>query len=100
MTVRQIRSHFGDSLFDGSNPLLIDAILKAPPGFELLPEEDLEQLRAVRANLKAPWTAAATESPGRFNSSIMQMFGLVKNELDALRKNELPAHLYGKKPQT
>ena len=39
MTERQMLSHFGDTLFDGSNPLLMDAILNAPSGFEILPEE-------------------------------------------------------------
>ncbi len=97
MTERQIRSHFGESLFDGSNPLLIDAILNAPPGFELLAEEDLKRLRAVSAKTKAPQIATETEFISRFNASILHMFGLVKNELDALRQKELPAALIGKK---
>ena len=90
MTERQIRSHFGDSLFDGSNPLIMDAILNAPPGFELLSEEDLKKLRAVRAKTKAPQIRTETEFLSQFNSSIIHMFGLVKKELDTLRKNELP----------
>lgn len=98
MTERQIRSHFGDSLFDGSNPLIVDAILNAPPGFELLPEEDLEKLKAVRA--KAPQVATETESVSQFNSSIIRMFGLVKKEIDTLRKKELPKSLVGKKQVT
>ena len=100
MTERQIRSHFGESLFDGSNPLLIDAILNAPPGFELLAEEDLKRLRAVRAKTKAPRITTETEFINQFNSSILHMFGLVKKELDALRKKELPAALVGKKQES
>ena len=100
MTERQIRSHFGESLFDGSNPLLIDAILNAPPGFELLAEEDLKRLRAVRAKTKGPRTAPETEFISQFNTSILNMFGLVKKELDALRKKELPAALIGKKQES
>lgn len=97
MTERQITSHFGESLFDGSNPLLIDAILNAPPGFELLAEQDLERLRAVRAKTKAPRIATETELISQFSSSILHMFGLVKKELDVLRKKELPPALIGKK---
>ena len=37
MTPSQILSHFENSLLDGSNPLLLDAILNTPPGFEVLP---------------------------------------------------------------
>ena len=97
MTERQIRLHFGESLFDGSNPLLIDAILNAPPGFELLAEEDLKRLRAVSGKTKAPQITTETEFVSRFNASILDMFGLVKNELDALRQKELPAALIKKR---
>ena len=100
MTERQIKSHFGESLFDGSNPLLIDAILNAPPGFELLAEEDLKRLRAVSAETKAPEITTETEFVSRFNASILHMFGLVKNELDVLRQKELPAALIGKKQKS
>ncbi len=93
MTERQIRSHFGDSLFDGSNQLIMDAILNAPSGFELLPEEDLRKLRQVRAEKMDPKMAAKAESLGKFDSSILQMYSLAKKELDALRKKELPADL-------
>lgn len=100
MTERQIKSHFGESLFDGSNPLLIDAILNAPPGFELLAEEDLKRLRAVSAKTKAPQITTETEFISRFNASILHMFGLVKNELDALRQKELPGALIEKKQKS
>ena len=100
MTERQIRSHFGHSLFDGSNPLLMDAILNAPQGFELLPEADLKKLRAARVKSEGRRVNTEPEFLGQFNSSIIHMFGLVKKELDSLRKKELPNHLFGKKQAT
>ena len=93
MTERQILTHFGESLFDGSKPLIIDAILNAPPGFEILAEEDLEKLRAVRKKKMRPEMAAEVEHLRKLNDSIFQMFSLVKKELDTLRKKELPAEL-------
>jgi hypothetical protein len=96
MTERQILTHFGESLFDGSKPLIIDAILNAPPGFEILAEEDLEKLRAVRKKRMRPEVAAELEHLRKLNDSIFQMFRLVKKELDTLRKKELPAELIEK----
>ena len=96
MTERQILSHFGDSLFDGSNPLLVDAILNAPSGFELLPEEDLNKLRSVRAKKKVPQSAAKIELFEKLNFLISKMFGLVKKELDILRQRELPINFFEK----
>ena len=93
MTERQIISHFGDSLFDGSNPLLIDAILNAPAGFEILPEEDLQKLREIRVKKMAPQVAAEIDTVRSLEYVIMQMFTLVKDELDRLRKKELPVSL-------
>ena len=93
MTERQIISHFGDSLFDGSNPLLTDAILNAPAGFEILPEEDLQKLREVRVKKMDPQIAAEIETVRSLEYVIMQMFNLVKDELDTLRKKELPVSL-------
>jgi hypothetical protein len=93
MTERQIISHFGDSLFDGSNPLLIDAILNAPSGFELLPEEDLKKLREVRVKKMDPKVAAEIDTVRSLEYVIMQMFNLVKDELDNLRRKELPLSL-------
>jgi len=90
MTERQIISHFGDSLFDGSNPLLTDAILNAPAGFEILPEEDLQKLREIKVKKMDPQAAAEIETVRSLEYVIMQMFNLVKDELDKLRKNELP----------
>jgi hypothetical protein len=93
MTERQILTHFGDSLFDGSNPLLVDAILNAPYGFELLSEKDLEKLRAVRTKTMSPNNVTELEHFRKLNTSIMQMFNLVKKEMDTLRKKELPPDL-------
>jgi hypothetical protein len=96
MTERQILTHFGESLFDGSKPLIIDAILNAPPGFEILTEEDLEKLRAVRKKTMRPGIATEIELFRKLHDSILQIFNLVKKELDTLRKKELPADLIGK----
>ncbi len=95
MTERQILSHFGDSLFDGSNPLLVEAILNAPSGFELLSEKDLEKLRAVRTKTISPKTTSELEHSMKLNTSIIQMFNLAKKEMDTLRKKELPVELLG-----
>ncbi len=93
MTERQIISHFGDSIFDGSNPLLTDAILNAPAGFEILPEEDLQKLREIRVKKMDPQVAAEIETVRSLEYVIMQMFTLVKDELDRLRKKELPVSI-------
>ena len=93
MTKEQILSHFGDSLFDGSNPLLIDAILNAPPGFELLPEDILNKLRIVRGKRINPELASEIETLRRLEYMIVKIFRLVKRELDTLRRKELPLSL-------
>ena len=90
MTERQILAHFGDSLFDGSNPLIIDAILNAPPGFEILPEKDLKILREVRVKKLDPEISAEIETVRNLENVILQMFNLVQDEMDQLRKKELP----------
>ena len=90
MTERQIISHFGDALFDRSNPLLTDAILNAPAGFEILPEEDLQKLREIKVKKMDPQVAAEIETVRSLEYVVMQMFNLVKDELDKLRKKELP----------
>ena len=89
MTQAQILAQFGDSLFDGSNPLLTDAILNAPPGFDLLSEEILNKLRVSRAKRIKPELVSEIETVRKLNSTILHMLGLVKNELDGLRKKEL-----------
>ncbi|MEJ2285785.1 MAG: hypothetical protein P8X85_19590 [Desulfobacterales bacterium] len=47
MPADQILSHFGPTLFDGSNRLVLEAILNAPTGFEMLPADTLKKLREV-----------------------------------------------------
>ena len=93
MTEAQIKSHFGDSLFDGSNLLLLDAILNAPPGFEMLPESTLKKLRWIRAKKLNPELASELEMAREMNSVIKKMLTLVKKELDSSRRKELPVSL-------
>ncbi len=89
MTEAQILSHFGDSLFDGRNHLLMDAILNAPPGFEMLSEQYLRKLRRIRAKTLTKTAGAKPEIGRTANASIMEIFSLTKSELDRLRKEEL-----------
>jgi len=93
MPAAQILSHFGKSLFDGSNRLLLDAILNAPAGFEMLPAETLLRLREVRTQIMKPEIAAELETTRRLNTSIEQIFWLMKKELDVKRRQELPPSL-------
>ena len=90
MTSAQILSHFGKSLFDGSNLLFLDAILNAPLGFELLPEDTLNKLRLVRIKKMSPEMAADLEAVSELDSIVGKIFTLVKKELDKLRIRELP----------
>ncbi len=93
MTEAQILSHFGDSLFDGSNELLLDAILNTPPGFEILSEDVLSNLRIIKAKKAQPDISAKIDSAQELKSETMQIFKLIKSELDHLRRNELPESL-------
>ena len=97
MPAAQILSHFSKSLFDGSNRLLLDAILNAPAGFEMLPEETLLRLREVRTQIMKPEIAAELQTTRRLNTAIEQIFWLVKKELDIKRRQELPPSLTTKK---
>ncbi len=97
MTEAQIKSHFGDSLFDGSNLLLLDAILNAPPGFEPLPEATLKKLRRIRAMKLNPEAASELEMVRALNSVSRKMLALVKKGLDSSRIKELPISLTQKK---
>ena len=90
MTEAQIKSHFGESLFDGSNLLLLDAILNSPPGFELFPESTLKKLRWIRAIKLNPEVASELEMAREMNSVCNKMLTLVKKELDSSRIKELP----------
>ena len=97
MPAAQILSHFGKSLFDGSNRLLLDAILNAPAGFEMLPEETLLRLREIRTQIMKPEIAAELQTTRRLNTAIEQIFWLVKKELDVKRRQELPPSFTTKK---
>ena len=90
MTESQIKSHFGESLFDGSNLLLLDAILNAPAGFEPLSEATLKKLRRVRAMKLNPEAASELEMTREINSVTRKMLLIVKKELDTSRLKELP----------
>ena len=96
MTEAQILSHFGDSLFDGSNELLLDAILNAPPGFEILSEDILSNLRIIKAKKIHPDITDKIEAVEELKSKTMQIFSLIKVELDNLRLKELPEVVAGK----
>jgi hypothetical protein len=98
MTEAQIIALFGDTLFDGSNPLLVDAILKAPAGFEMLSEDVLKKMRRARAKKISPEITAEIDTVRSINSTVEKMFALVRKELDDLRRKELPAFLA--KPKT
>ena len=89
MTEAQIQSHFGDSLFDGSNLLLLDAILNAPPGFELFPESTLKKLRWIRAVKLNPEVASELEMVRELNLVSKKMLNHVKKELDSSRLKEI-----------
>jgi hypothetical protein len=90
MTEAQILSHFGDSLFDGSNELLLDAILSAPSGFEILSEDVLSNLRIIKAKKIHPDITDKIDTVQKLKSKTMQIFTLIKVELDNLRRKELP----------
>ncbi len=96
MSASQILSHFENSLLDGSNPLLLDAILNTPPGFEILPEKILKKLRRVRGKKHYPEIVAQLEALQDLDSILVKMFTLVRAELDALRRKYLPIYVVKK----
>jgi hypothetical protein len=98
MTEAQILSHFGASLFEGGNQLLLNAILNAPPGFEMLSEHNLRKLRKIRAQKSPPRATAKPEVVRTVNASIIEIFKLGKSELDRLRKIELSGTFPAKQP--
>jgi hypothetical protein len=93
MTGDQILAHFGKTLFDGSNRLVLEAIINAPSGFEILPEDTLKKLREVRTQILKPEITAELETTRQLNTAIEQIFWLVKKDLDHQRRMELPASL-------
>ena len=98
MTEAQILSHFGESLFDGRNQLLLDAILNAPPGFEMLSESNLRTLRRIRAKTRTEKAGAKPPDAHTVADSIMEIFLLAKKELDRLRKEEFSGSRTKKQP--
>jgi hypothetical protein len=96
MTEAQILSHFGDSLFDGTNELLLDAILNTPPGFEILSEDILSNLRIIKAKKVHPDITDKMDAVQELKSKTRQIFTLIKVELDDLRIKELPKSIAGK----
>ena len=96
MTESQILSHFEKSLMDGSNQPLLDAILNAPPGFEMLSKEMQKKLRRVRGKHLYPEIVAQLEAMQEMNSIIVKMFTIVRAELDKLRRKYLPIHIVKK----
>lgn len=98
MTEAQILSHFGASLFAGDNLLLLNAILNAPLGFEILSEPNLRKLRKIRARKSPPRPEGAPEAVRNADASIIEIFKLAKSELDRLRKKELVGTVAAKQP--
>lgn len=92
MTEAQIVSLFGDSLFDGSNPLLRNAILNAPAGFEPVSKETLKKMQQAGAGIR-PGILDELETVRNLNAMVGEIFSLVKKEIDDLRRKELPAAL-------
>jgi len=93
MTETQILSVFGESLFDGTNPLLLKAILNSPDGFEPLSKETLKKMKPASTGKISPEIAGEQETVRNVNSMVEKMFNLVKKELDRLRQKELPSPL-------
>jgi len=93
MTETQILSVFGESLFDGTNPLLLKAILNSPDGFEPLSKETLKKMKPASAGKINPEIADEQGTVRNVNSMVEKMFNLVKKELDRLRQKELPIPL-------
>ena len=94
MSEAQILSIFGESLYEGSNPLLLNAIINAPEGFEPISKRTLKKIRqAAGAGSAEADCGKKIESVPDVNSMIAKIFSLLKNELDSLRRKELPSSL-------
>lgn len=93
LTEAQILSLFGETLFDGSNPLLTNAILNAPTGFEMVSEDCLTRMRRARAKKSSPDISAELDKVRSIHFTVEKIFSLVKNELDEQRRKELPGSL-------
>jgi len=97
MTEAQILSLFRDSLFDAANPLLLNAILNSPAGFEPVSKETLKKIQQIRAGKTSPEVTHQPEIVPNLASMVEELFSLLKTELDSLRRNELPTRLSSKK---
>ncbi|MCP4627233.1 MAG: hypothetical protein GY850_27535 [bacterium] len=94
MSETQILSLFGESLFDGSNALLLNAIINAPEGFEPISKRTLKKIQqAAGAGKIDAESDKDIESVRDLNSVVAEIFSLVKKELDNLRRQELPSSL-------
>ena len=89
MTEAQIQS-----LFDGTNPLLLKAILNSPVGFEPLSKETLKKMmHQASAGKTSPEIPDETGTECNLISMVEEIFSLVIKELDNLRRKELPIPL-------
>jgi hypothetical protein len=93
MTEAQILALFGDSLFDGTNPLLLRAILNSPAGFEPVSRETIKKNQQTGAGELSLEIADESETQPNLKLIVEEMFSLVKKELDNLRRSELPTQL-------
>jgi hypothetical protein len=93
MTEAQIFSLFGESLFDGSNPLLLNAILNAPSGFEPVSKETIKKIQQTSTRKISTQISGELESVSNLNSLVGEIFSRVKKELDNHRRKELPTAL-------
>ena len=93
MSEAQILSLFGESLFDGSNALLLNAILNAPEGFEPVSKRTLKKIQQAGAGKIDAESEKNIELIRDLNSLVGEIFSLVKKELDNLRRKELPNSL-------
>jgi hypothetical protein len=75
---------------------LLDAILNAPPGFEMLSPELLQKLKRVRGKHYYPEVVAQLESMQNMSAIIDKMFTIVRAELDKIRKKYLPIYIVEK----
>ncbi len=90
MSETQILSLFGESLFDGSNALLLSAIRNAPAGFEPISKKTLKKIQQAGAEKIDTGNDQNIESVRYLNSMVGEIFNLLKKELDNLRRKELP----------
>ena len=93
MSEEQILSLFGESLFDGSNALLLSAILNAPEGFEPVSKRILKKIKQAGTGKINAKRDKNIESVQDLNSLVGEIFSRVKKELDHLRRKELPHSL-------